>query len=62
MGPILLMVYKVLRKSILLLIAFIMVQSGHNFTHVTTAQLLYHVKNYDLIWSIFSMVYVHVLL
>ena len=27
----------------------IMIQAGHNFAHVTTAQLLGHVQNCDLI-------------
>ena len=30
----------------------IMIQSGHNFAHDTTAQLSWHVQNYDLIRSL----------
>ena len=29
----------------------IVIQSGHNFAHATTAELLWHVQNYDLIGS-----------
>ena len=35
------------------LILMTMIQSGHNFAHVTTTQLSWHVQNYDLIWSLF---------
>ena len=31
-----------------------MIQSGHNFAHVTTAKLSWHVQSCDLIWSLFS--------
>ena len=32
----------------------IIIQSSHNFAHVTTAQLSWHVQNYDLIGSLQS--------
>ena len=31
-----------------------MIQSRHNSAHVTTAQLLWLVQNYDMIWSVES--------
>ena len=30
----------------------VMIQSGHNFAHVTTAELSWHVQNCDLIRSL----------
>ena len=30
----------------------LMIQSGHNFVHATTAQLPWHVQNYDRIGSL----------
>ena len=30
----------------------LMIQSGHKFAHVTTAQLSWHVQNWDLIESL----------
>ena len=32
---------------------YLIIRSGHNFVHVTTAQLPWHVQNCDLIWSLF---------
>ena len=36
------------------LVVVLMTKSGHNFAHVTTAQLSWHVQNCDLIWSLFA--------
>ena len=35
------------------LIYILLIQSGYNFEHVTTAKLWWHVQNYDLIGSSF---------
>ena len=40
----------------------IIISSDHNFAHVTTAVLSWHVQNYDLIWSLFFMQEQYVLL
>ena len=42
-----------LMQIIILVIMILIIQSGHNFAHVTTAQLLWHVQNCDLIESLF---------
>ena len=42
-----------LMKSHFDLILILMVHSGHKFMHVMIAELLDHVRNYDLIWSLF---------
>ena len=43
-------------------ILILLIHSGHNFAHVTTAQLLWHVQNYDLIRSLFFMQEQHIFL
>ena len=35
------------------LIYILLIQSGYNFEHVTTAKLWWHVQDYDLIGSLF---------
>ena len=35
-------------KILFVLILILMIQSGHNYAHVMTAQLSWHVQNYDL--------------
>ena len=40
-----------LMKIIFVVFLILMIPSGQKFAHVTTAQLLWHVQNFDLIWS-----------
>ena len=40
-------------KILLVVLMILMIQWGHKFAHVTTAQLSWHVQNYDLIGSLF---------
>ena len=35
------------------LIWLLIIQSAHHFAHATTAQLSWHVQNYELIWCVF---------
>ena len=41
-------------KILFAVIIIVMIQLGHNFAHVTTAQLSWHEESCDLIWSLFS--------
>ena len=46
-----------MREFVKIVFALISVpQSDNNFIHITSAQLLWHVQNYDLIWYIFSYI------
>ena len=40
----------------------VMVRSGHNLAHAMTAQLSWHVQNYELIWSLVFMLQHHMIL
>ena len=40
-----------LAKLLFTLILIVLIQSAHNFAHVTTAELSWHVQNCNLIWS-----------
>ena len=37
-------------EILFVLIIFLMIRSGHNFAHVTTAELSWHVQNCDMTW------------
>ena len=46
--------YRNLIKFPVAVIFILIIQSGYNYAHATTAQLSWHVQNCDLIWSIFA--------
>ena len=39
-------------NTIFALVLILMVKSDHNFAHVTTAELSWHVQNCDMLWSL----------